>query len=312
MELGAHLPLIPFGEAQWTPGTMRDHAARASALGYRWLAANDHLVFRRPWLDGLTALASVAGASADLGLGLATTVCLPAVRGPAQTAKAVAALDLLSGGRLAAGVGPGSSERDCALAGVDPAHRFSRFEESVRALRVFLGRDPGPFHGRFHHAADALEPRPAAGRPPVWMAGWGAPRGLRRAAALGDGWLASAYNTTPERFAAAWADVRGHVAARGGDPDGFANGLATMWTYVTEDRATRDRMLADVLSPLVGRAPEELRATPLLIGPADECAARLAAYRDAGVQRVFVWPLGDAAEQLRLVAERVMPAMPAP
>lgn len=306
VELGAHLPLIPLQGAAPSPAGLRAYAAAASRLGYRWLTANDHLVFRTPWLDGPTALASVIDASGDMGL--ATTVALPAVRGPAACAKAFTALDLLSGGRFTAGVGPGSSERDLVAAGVPPDGRGARFEEAVRALRALLGRDPGPFEGRFHSTAGVtLEPRPAPGRPPLWLAGWGGPRGLRRAAELGDGWLASAYNTTPDRFAAAWADVRAHVAARGGDPDDFANGVATAWTFVTEDRAVERRVLADVLSPLVGRPVEELAALALPIGPAEVCAERVRAFRDAGAQRILVWPLGDDVEQLTRFAERVMP-----
>lgn len=307
MEFGAHLPLIPISAGPLSLAELRAYASAASRLGYRWLSANDHLVFRRPWLDGLTALAAVLDASGDLGL--ATTVCLPAVRGPAQAAKAFAALDVLSGGRFVAGVGPGSSERDYVVGGVPAQERFARFEEAVRALRALLGRDREPFAGRFYSTAGVtLEPPPGQpGRPPIWLAGWGGARGLRRAAELGDGWLASGYNTTPERFAASWAEVRKHVGARGGDPDRFANGIATVWTYVTEDRAKAERMLADVLAPLLGRLVESLRTLSLPIGPAEVCAQRLSAFVDAGAQRVFVWPLGDDVHQLRLLAERVVP-----
>jgi alkanesulfonate monooxygenase SsuD/methylene tetrahydromethanopterin reductase-like flavin-dependent oxidoreductase (luciferase family) len=306
VEIGAHLPLIPLAAGAPTLAGLRAYAAAASRLGYRWLTANDHLVFRRPWLDGLTALAAVLDASGDLGL--ATTVCLPAVRGPAQAAKGLAALDVLSGGRLVAGLGPGSSERDYAVGGVGAEERFARFEEAVRALRALLGRDREPFAGRFYSTAGVtLAPSPAPGRPPIWLAGWGASRGLRRAAELGDGWLASGYNTTPERFAVAWAYVRERVAACGADPDRFANGVATLWAYVTEDRAAAERVLADVLAPLLGRPVESLRELSLPIGPAEVCAERLSAFAAAGAQRALVWPLGDEVRQLELIAERVMP-----
>ncbi len=308
MEIGAHLPLIPFAEATPSAAALREYASTASRLGYRWLAANDHLVFRRPWLDGLVALAAVIDASGDMGL--ATTVCLPAVRGPAQTAKAFAALDLLSGGRFAAGVGPGSSERDHVAGGVPVEDRSARFEEAVRALRVLLGRDAGPFQGRYHSTEGVLlEPPPTPGGPPIWLASWGGPRGLRRAAALGDGWLASGYNTTPGRFAASWVQVREHVAARGGDADGFANGIATLWCRVTDDAAEAERVLADVLSPLIGRSVEELRALSLPIGPPEICAERLYAFAQAGAQRALIWPLGDGLRQLERVAERVVPLL---
>ena len=306
MEIGAHLPLIPLSAEPSSLDGLRAFADTAVRTGYRWLSANDHLVFRRPWLDGLTALAAVLDASGDLGL--ATTVCLPAVRGPVQCAKAFAALDLLSGGRFVAGLGPGSSERDYVLGGVGAEDRFARFEEAVRALRALLGRDDVPFEGRFYSTAGvALEPATAPGRPPIWLAGWGGPRGLRRAAELGDGWLASGYNTTPEGFAASWARVRDALARRGRDPDGFANGVATCWSYVTEDPAAADRVLADVLSPLLGRTVEALRELSLPIGSAEVCARNMRAFAEAGAQRVFIWPLADPIRQLEVFAEEVAP-----
>src|SRR6185436_8473580 len=113
---------------------------------YRYLCANDHLLFGRPWLDGPTALAATIEASADMTL--ATTVCLPVIRGPVQSAKTLAAIDLLSGGRLVAGVGPGSSARDYAVAGVPFEERWQRFDEAVQALRALLRPDGEAFVGR--------------------------------------------------------------------------------------------------------------------------------------------------------------------
>jgi alkanesulfonate monooxygenase SsuD/methylene tetrahydromethanopterin reductase-like flavin-dependent oxidoreductase (luciferase family) len=110
MDYGAHLPLIEF-EGTRTLADLRAYARRAGALGYRYLCANDHLLFGRPWLDGPTALAATIEASADMTL--ATTVCLPVIRGPVQSAKTLAAIDRLSDGRLVAGVGPGSSASRC-------------------------------------------------------------------------------------------------------------------------------------------------------------------------------------------------------
>ena len=63
----------------------------------------------------------------------------------------------------------------------------------------------------------------------------------------------------------------------------------------------------DVLAPLVGRPAEDLAALPLPIGPAEVCAERLRAFRDAGAQRLFIRPLGDEVDQLERFAERVVP-----
>ena len=75
------------------------------------------------------------------------------------------------------------------------------------------------------------------------MGSWGSDAGLRRVARLADGWLASAYNTTPELFGQAWQALRSQLADHGKDPDTFPNALATMWCYITDDRAEADRML---------------------------------------------------------------------
>ena len=73
MEFGAHLPLIDLGGGAPTLADLREYAHAAAALDFRYLCANDHLLFARPWLDGPTALSAVLDA-AD-GMTLATTVC---------------------------------------------------------------------------------------------------------------------------------------------------------------------------------------------------------------------------------------------
>ena len=83
MEYGAHLPLIDLGTPQ-SLATLRACASAAATLGYRYLCANDHPVFSRPWLDGPTALAALIEASRDMTL--VTTAGLPVLRGPVQLA----------------------------------------------------------------------------------------------------------------------------------------------------------------------------------------------------------------------------------
>jgi alkanesulfonate monooxygenase SsuD/methylene tetrahydromethanopterin reductase-like flavin-dependent oxidoreductase (luciferase family) len=277
MQYGAHLPLIAFESATWTLADVCAYAQRAAALEYRFLCANDHLFFARPWLDGPTALAATLERSADMTI--ATTVALPVIRGAIQTAKMLAALDRLSGGRLIAGVGPGSSQRDYAAVGVAFEDRWKRFDEAVRAMR------------------SALDEQAEPGRPPVWIASWGSAAGLRRVTRLGDGWLASGYNTTPSVF-------RQSVAAL---PKGFPNGIATMWMYVTDNRREAERMLSEVLAPVLNRPVEALRDLALPIGSAELCAGRISAYAEAGAERVFVWPLADELRQLEVFREDVVP-----
>src|SRR6202451_442833 len=83
-------------------------AARESV--FAGVSANDHFLFQTPWLDGASALAAVIDRSGAMEL--ATTVANVVLRGPVRFAKTLAALDVLSDGRVIAAVGPGSSKRD--------------------------------------------------------------------------------------------------------------------------------------------------------------------------------------------------------
>ena len=79
-----------------------------------------------------------------------------------------------------------------------------------------------------------------------------------------------------------------------------------MFFYVTEERATSERVIREVLSPTLKRPEEELRER-LLVGPAEECAEKLAAYRAAGAHRIFFWPVEDELHQLATFQGRVAP-----
>jgi alkanesulfonate monooxygenase SsuD/methylene tetrahydromethanopterin reductase-like flavin-dependent oxidoreductase (luciferase family) len=284
VELGVHLPLVQFGDDELSVARLEATVDAARECGFAAVSVNDHLVFQRPWLDGLTALAAVLGRAGKMEL--ATTVALPSVRGPVALAKALTAIDVLGEGRLIAGLGPGSSERDYRLAGVPFEERWPRFDEAVTVLRALLRGEPMPEHPRFYPLPPDVELAPRSRPIPLWIGSWGSRAGLRRVARLGDGWLASAYNTTPERF----------TAARTKLPKGFPNAVATMWTWVSDD----DRMLTDVLAPMLRRDPGDIQ---VCVGPAGHCAELLARYAEAGCERIYVWPLGDEARQLELIAE---------
>jgi probable F420-dependent oxidoreductase len=307
VDYGAHLPLIALNGQQWSLRRLLEYTETAASLGFRALSANDHLLFPRPWLDGPTALAAVLARTGEMAL--ATTVALPVVRGPVALAKSLAAIDILSGGRLLVGVGPGSSARDYAAVGIPFEERWKRLEEAVRAMRAFWLREGSPFKGEFYSTEGiALEPYPAQkSGPPLWIGSWGSEAGLRRTARLGDGWLASAYNTTPEAFANAWGRLGELLRAAGKDPDHFPNAIATMFFYVTEDRDEAGRIVREVLSPTLNRPEEELSQL-LLVGPAGECVEKLAAYQEAGARRIFLWPVEDELRQLAIFQEQVAPA----
>jgi alkanesulfonate monooxygenase SsuD/methylene tetrahydromethanopterin reductase-like flavin-dependent oxidoreductase (luciferase family) len=306
VNIGAHLPLMDFGGHPYTLEHLTGYARTAVRLGFDALTANDHLVFSVPWLDGPTALAAVIDQSD--GLALATTVALPIVRGPVPLAKTLGAIDRLSGGRLLVCVGPGSSQRDYESVGIDFDERWKRLDEAIEALRALWRGDGKPFVGRYYSTEGIdLEPRPAQeGGPPIWVGSWGSAAGLRRTARLGDGWLASAYNTTPALFADAWTQLRELLPKHGKNPKVFPNAVATMWFHITEDAHEADRVMRELLAPTVNR-PEEVLRERLPVGPPERFAELLESFANAGVQRVFIWPVADEEEQLERFAETVRP-----
>src|SRR6266571_7225639 len=292
MEFGVHLPIMAFGEHPFSLADLVSSAETAERLGFTTLCANDHLIYSRPFLDGLIALASILTCTHRISL--MTTAALPVVRGPAPLAKALAALDVLSGGRLVVGVSPGSSAHDYALAGIAFEERWKRFDEAVQLLRCLLCPDAPPFSGQFYAwEMTRLEPFPVQeSGPPIWIGSWGSDAGLRRVARLGDGWLASAFNTMPDQFKIGLDKLRDQLKNLGKDPTSFPNALATMFMYITDDNARADRVLSETLAPMLNRPLEQLRER-LLIGAPEVCAEKLAAYKSAGVQRVFIWPIRD-------------------
>ena len=302
MEVGTHLPQVATTGDRPDVRRVRDVVDAARELGLAAVCANDHLAFHRSWLDGPTLLAAVADRTGSMDL--ATTIALPSLRGPVQLAAALATLATLAPGRVVAGVGPGSSAADHALAGVPFDDRWRRFDASLPVLRGLLAGDGLPDAWADLLAGNQVVEPPAP--VPVWVASWGSPVGLRRVARWGDGWLASAYNTTPEEF----AEGRRRLAqerARLGRPD-LPAAVATMWTWVDDDEARAERMLRDVLAQVVRRDPADLRER-VCVGTTEHCARLLSAYAAAGCTRVHVWPLDDEVAQLQRLVRDVLPGV---
>jgi alkanesulfonate monooxygenase SsuD/methylene tetrahydromethanopterin reductase-like flavin-dependent oxidoreductase (luciferase family) len=291
MHLGLHLPQLDFDGSGLSRSRLTTAARAAREAGFRSVGANDHVLFGAPWLDGLTSLAAVVEASGDLEL--MTSVAVPALRHPLLLAKALVALDVLSEGRVVAGIGPGSSSADYDAVGLDFAERWQRLDEAARLLRHVLRDAPltGPTR---HYPAPSAPLSPGPFRPegvPLWIGSWGSPAGLRRVARHGDGWLASAYNTDPTTFAAGLAQL----------PAGMPSALVTMWTWITEDDGDARRRVDEVLAPLLRRDPEALREV-VCVGSAQRCAELVARYVEAGCERMHFWPLGDEERQVELIA----------
>lgn len=173
--------------------------------------------------DPFVALSAAAAATERLRIG--TGVCLVGERDPIVTAKAVASVDRLSGGRMLFGVGAGWNLEELRNHGGDPARRFGVLRERVESMKAIWTQDEAEFHGR-HVDFDPIWcwPKPAQQpHPPVLVGGNG--RGvLDRVLAYGDEWMPNRFGDD-ERLAARIEKLRrlGEEAGRGPLPTSLFN-----------------------------------------------------------------------------------------
>ena len=168
-----------------------------------WVSEHSHIpVSRRtPWpggpelpkmyhdsLDPFVALA--AAASATSRIKLATGICLVVERDPIHTAKQVASIDQISGGRFLLGIGGGWNLEEMENHGTRPESRFNLMRERVEAMKAIWTQDEAEYHGDLVDFDPIyMWPKPAQSPHPPIHVGGGFPGGARRAIRYGDGWM---------------------------------------------------------------------------------------------------------------------------
>jgi probable F420-dependent oxidoreductase len=197
---------------------VREVARRADALGFRdlWVTENtlDH-VFS---FDPAVVLTDAAAVTTRIRLGVAVVV-LP-VRHPIHVAHQVATLDYVSNGRAILGVGLGR-EHHYEHFQVPTERRVRRFREGVELIKALWSQPNVDHRGTFFHLEGGtmvLKPvqRP---HPPIWLGG-DHPDAVRRAAAIGDGWMGSGGSSTAT-FARCVPILRSELEKAGRDPATF-------------------------------------------------------------------------------------------
>ncbi len=238
-----------------------DLAIEAEQRGFEslWVAEHSHIPASRetPWpggaelpqmyydvVDPFVALAMAAQATTTLKI--ATGICLVVQRDPIQTAKAVASLDTLSGGRFLFGVGGGWNREEMANHGTAFEGRWKLLRERIEAMKAIWTEDPAEYHGeRVSFDPIVANPKPAQKPHPPIHVGGAFPGGMRRAIRYGDGWI--------PLLGRGDDDIVGHLPA-------------------FREAATQ-----------AGRNPDEMEITVYAWPPAKELVQR---YTDAGITRV--------------------------
>lgn len=235
---------LPTSGAAADPAALGDLAQAAEELGYDSVWISDHVVVPQqisssypyspdgrfqlqpthPYMEPLAALGYLAGVTRKVRLGLAVLV-MP-YRHPLLTAKMIATLDNLSGGRIDLGIGAGWMREEFEALGLDAEvydHRGSATDEQLRILKTVWTQDVAGFDGRFYRFAPVgAHPHPIQKpHPPIWVGGHTKPA-LRRTAHLGDGWLPIGgrppADLPPHEVAECMATIRSEAQRVGRDP----------------------------------------------------------------------------------------------
>jgi alkanesulfonate monooxygenase SsuD/methylene tetrahydromethanopterin reductase-like flavin-dependent oxidoreductase (luciferase family) len=305
MKFGVHIPVMGFESTQQpTKERIISLAQCAEALGYDSLSVNDHIVFHTSWLDAISTLSAVAASTIHISIG--TSILNIVVRNPVVCAKELAAIDILSSGRLFAGVGPGSYRADYDACGIDFSERWPRFSEALEILVTLLssGNDGDralDYKGKYYTLKEMLlTPKPVQKpHPPIYVGSWGSDVGLKRLAKHSNGWMASAYNITPAKFKEKWNFLLAYRKSLGKEEDEepFDNSVMSMFGYIDDDKDKVHKVVKDILSPALGRPAEDLEQM-LPFGSLDECVRKIRNLVDAGVKRIHFWPVLDYEDQI--------------
>jgi probable F420-dependent oxidoreductase len=292
MQIGFGIPV----SGSWsTPEIVREVCTRAESLGYASLWSFQRTLFPaldpipqpyRSVQDPLAVSAYVAAVTERIRIGIAI-VNLP-FYAPIVLAKSLTTIDVLSGGRLDAGLGLGWSADEFAAAGTPMQRRGARADEFIACLRTIWTAEPVEFHGEFYEIPPSLvDPRPVQQPHPPILLGGSAEPALRRAGRLADGWI-SASRFEAAKVPSAIATIRAAAADAGRDPDAVR-------VVIRGSVRVRDR---DEDTPLTGTVAK--------------IRADMARYAEAGVTELFVdlnfdeeigTPTADPAASLRRANE---------
>ncbi|MBI2467514.1 MAG: TIGR03619 family F420-dependent LLM class oxidoreductase [Candidatus Rokubacteria bacterium] len=318
VEFGFHLP----GRGPLArPSILARLARKADALGYACITVSDHVVLptkssapypysptgefpggsRQDYLEPLALMAWLLGVTRRIRVG--TSVLVVPYRNPVVTAKQLATLDALSGGRVIVGCGVGWwPEEFQALAAPPFAERGAVTDEYLQLMKELWTRDEPRFAGKYYHVSDVtMFPKPAQKpHPPIWIGGH-TDRALRRVGELADAWhpigLRAPARLTPDEYAEKAQQVRAHAARAGRRSDAI---LLTLRAPLEIWPRQRTRAPAGV----------QVQGSPLR-GPAEKVIRDIRAYTRAGV-RFFVFDFTEQdpkamVETMERFAEEVRP-----
>ena len=299
-----------------SPGILMSLAQRAEDLGFDSIWVSDHVILPRevesfypyaadgvptftpdqPYYDPIATLNFLAGCTEKLRLG--THVLILPYRNPVVTAKMLATLDVLSGGRLTLGIGVGWMEEEFKALGLDNfEQRGEVSNEYIKLFKELWTKDQPEFNGKHYQiSGSGFQPKPLQKpHPPIWVGGHTSPA-IRRAAEFGDGWMPIGLRPPailePEELGDKIARLRDLTVKSGRPADAVELCFST--DVVFEE------------NPPVNRR--------MMSGLPEQVAADLRQYQDLGVSNFIISFPSDTSDGQRTAMERfsreVMPLIP--
>ena len=251
-------------------------------LGFGWISVWDHFYGATGKPDDAACLEAVAMHAAlactTSKVRVGSLVYSVGYRHPAVLAKAITAIDQLSGGRADMGIGAGWAQVEYDAYGIpfpDAKTRLDQLEEGIQCLRGLLHDDVTDFAGQHFTLTEARnEPRPVQAKLPIWIGGGGEKRTLKIAARYADGW--NVPFIAPDAFAHKNAILDEHCAAVGRDPNDIKRAINVGLAYTEESLQQQFGAISDFVRPGV------------LTGSHDEIMDRIGQYVDAGADQVNI------------------------
>jgi len=310
---------VTFGAT--TPEEMLDLAARAEAsevFDSVWVGDS---ILAKPRLEAIILMTAVAARTKRVKIAPGCLASFP-LRHPLLLAYQWASMDLISGGRTILCVckgdvaGGGDMVDEWRAMNVPLKSRHTRMEEGIRIVRRLFREDNVSFKGQYYEFENVTIAPKAKTPPPIWIAanphtaGVG-PKTLekvqQRIARLADGWMTTFM--TPEMFRGAWASLARTLKEHGHDPEPYPR-VMYYNVNVNEDKVKaldESKKFLDAYY-MTDFSIELLDTMWVAAGSVDQCAERLRAFIDAGVNgitlRLTSW---DQQGQFRRVVEELLP-----
>jgi F420-dependent oxidoreductase-like protein len=251
-------------------------------LGFGWISIWDHFYGATGKPDDAACLEAVAMhaalACSTSRVQVGSLVYSVGYRHPAVLAKAITAIDQLSGGRAHMGIGAGWAQVEYQAYGIpfpDVKTRMDQLEEGIQCLRGLLHDEVTTFEGNWFSLHEARnEPRPIQAKLPIWVGGGGEKRTLKIAARHADGW--NVPFVSPEGFAHTNQVLDQHCADVGRDPAAISRAVNLGLAFTEESLQAQFGTLSSYVRPGV------------LSGSDAEIVERIGQYVEAGADQVNI------------------------